>query len=44
MTDEELIKVEILFNNRSRKVLNFAIPIEAFDQLERFSANSLGNH
>ena len=33
MTDEELMKVEILLNNRPRKVLNFATPIEAFSQL-----------
>lgn len=30
---EELMKVEILLNNRPRKVLDFSSPIEVFDQL-----------
>ncbi|MFT4553826.1 MAG: IS30 family transposase [Chlamydiales bacterium] len=32
ISEEAVVKVEILLNNRPRKVLNFATPIEAFSQ------------
>ena len=35
ITDDELMEVEILLNNRPRKVLEFASPIEVFDRLAR---------
>lgn len=35
ITPDELMKVEVLLNNRPRKVLNFATPIEVFDHLAR---------
>lgn len=33
ITDDELLEVEILLNNRPRKVLEFCSPIEVFDRL-----------
>jgi len=33
VTPEDLMEVEILLNNRPRKVLNFATPLEVFTQL-----------
>ena len=36
---DDLMKVEILLNNRPRKVLEFATPIEVFEQLSAESVN-----
>lgn len=35
ISDEELMEVEILLNNRPRKVLDFETPLEVFDRLKR---------
>lgn len=39
ISDEELMKVEILLNNRPRKVLEFSTPIEVFNQLSGGALN-----
>lgn len=39
LTQKEVEKVEVLLNNRPRKVLNFLTPIEAFEELRRECRN-----
>ena len=39
ISDEQLMNVEILINNRPRKVLKFASPIEVFNHLARETEN-----
>ena len=35
VSDDELMEVEILLNNRPRKVLNFSTPLEVFNRLAK---------
>jgi len=39
VTDDDLMRVELLLNNRPRKVLNFATPIEVFNHLSKRSVS-----
>jgi len=39
VSSQSLMEIEILLNNRPRKVLNFATPLEVFSQLSRGVAN-----
>ena len=39
VSTQGLMKIELLLNNRPRKVLNFSTPLEAFSQLSKGVAN-----
>ena len=39
VTKEDLMKIEVLLNNRPRKVLDFMTPLEAFNNLSQETSN-----